>query len=177
MVAVDFVHGLRKKWELSRGILPEIDHDRLIVRGARYYTEAIQVLLMGIPPFSSESRPEERAVRLQQNLKGDFRARLMPVVGSLESIQSNVDARYFYNEDPGAFAADEFAVGVCVEFLGKGQREYLKVGHIASTKARNVRKLIDPFCKKGIPIEYDCTIFWNGDPTAEFRFYTVQLFG
>ena len=177
MSASPLVQRFRKRWELSRGRLPEIDHDSLIVRGARYYTEAIQDLLVGIPPYSSESRPEERADVPQQNLKGDFRARLMPVVGSLESVASVKDAKYFYNVDAGAFAADQSAVGVCVEYLGRGEREYLKVGHIARTKSEEIRDLIDPFCQKGFAIEYDCTIFWNGDPTAEFRFYTVQLFG
>ena len=163
-------------WDLSRGRLPEIDHDSLIVRGARYHTPAIEKLLVGIPPYSSESRPEERANIPQQNLKGDFRARLMPVVGSFESVASIKDAKDFYNEDPEAFAADRFAVGVCVGYSVSGATEYLKVGHIARTKSKAIRDLINPYCQRGKAIEFDCTIFWNGDPTAEFRFYTVQLF-
>jgi len=44
------------------------------------------------------------------------------------------------------------------------------VGHIARTKAAELRRYI------GDGVEVDCTIFWNGDPEADYQFFTIQLF-
>ena len=59
-------------------------------------------------------------------------------------------------------AYDENAVAVSVQ-------GHL-VGYISRHKAKAVKGLI------GDGVELNCTIFWNGDPDANFQFYTVQLF-
>jgi hypothetical protein len=67
---------------------------------------------------------------------------------------------WIYPEQDNPF--DEHAVAVSVQ----GHR----VGYISRHKAKVVKGLI------GTGIELNCTIFWNGDPDADFQFYTVQLF-
>lgn len=46
-----------------------------------------------------------------------------------------------------------------------------RVGYIS----RNLTKELKPFLSESTS-EFDCTIFWNGDPHADYQFYTVQLF-
>ena len=46
-----------------------------------------------------------------------------------------------------------------------------RVGYIGRELAKDLRPLLG----EQTP-EFDCTIFWNGDPQADYQFYTVQLF-
>lgn len=46
-----------------------------------------------------------------------------------------------------------------------------KVGYIA----RNKNHLVLPYLERGNPL-LRCSVFWNGDPEADYQFYTVQLF-
>lgn len=112
-------------------------------------------MLTGPPPQSADApdNDERRNLDLvrQQNLRGDFTANLR-----------------LCGPDHVAYAFDKFAVEVLVNGL--------RVGYIQKRSAPEVRQIIEPFVRRGIPIELPCTIFWNGDHNADFQFYTVQLF-
>jgi hypothetical protein len=58
--------------------------------------------------------------------------------------------------------ADPGAIAVMIE----GNR----VGYIARNYAPKIKAMVKP------DMEFECTIFWNGDPDDGFQFYTVQLF-
>ncbi|CAB4715357.1 MAG: hypothetical protein F2780_03310 [Actinobacteria bacterium] len=46
-----------------------------------------------------------------------------------------------------------------------------RVGFIGRDRNQILKPLLE-----GSSTELDCTIFWNGDPDADYQFYTVQLF-
>lgn len=139
---------------MRRGIPPQLDQRLLVVRGARYCSEAIQELLVGPPPQSLDAPDPMHFPSTschQQNLSGDFIATLRPC-----------------GPDHEAFEHDPFAVEVVI-----GDS---RVGYIQKRSAREVRRIIAPYVERGIPVELPCTVFWNGDEDADFQFYTVQLF-
>jgi len=127
-------------------------------------------------------RPREQLAaseKTQLNLKEDFCARLLPVISSRDALASShpdLLNRYFMVDDK-THAHDPNAVGVHILAKDFPEREeYLKVGHISKLRAERVRRIVEPFAKRGRAVEFGCTIFWNGDPEAEFKFYSVQLF-
>jgi hypothetical protein len=54
-----------------------------------------------------------------------------------------------------------------IQVMVEGKR----VGFISRDKNTALKKVLH----KSSP-DLDCTIFWNGDPDADYQFYTVQLF-
>lgn len=54
-----------------------------------------------------------------------------------------------------------------IQVMVQGKR----VGFISRDKNKELKKYLD----RSRP-DLDCTIFWNGDPDADYQFYTVQLF-
>ena len=117
-----------------------IPNSLLVVRGARFHTEAIMELLSS--PFLDSAYHVPVAVGAHEAaLWGDFKASLEPIN---------------HEHDPDA-----------IQVIVEGKR----VGFIS----RNLTEALRPLLGERTS-ELDCTIFWNGDPHADYQFYTVQLF-
>jgi len=146
---------IRRGTRSGKRLTPLLDQSLLVVRGSRYCWRDIQSLLTGPPPQSADAPDNEERRRIdlirQQNLRGNFMATLR-----------------LCGPDHEAYEYDEFAIEVLVNEL--------RVGYIQKRSAPALRRIIEPFARRGIPIELPCTIFWNGDHDSDFQFYTVQLF-